>query len=259
MRRGLGLGLQLRVASGAVHLARTSRWRAPACLPLGEQLFVPDSGLHGDFAAIGKALAQLFAAHDYAGWPVTVLLDDELARLWPVALPQGAARLADIEAAAALRFQSLYGDAPALWQSSRAWTAGAPLFCAVPRALLAQLTRVADANRLAIVSIVPQFVDNWNRWQRTLLPDAWFGQMQGAILTLGVLRDGCLNAVRAIAVPEGAPYHWLEQTVAREALLNGVPAPGLLQLCGTAPSGWLAPRKADQFACSTFAAGGGSA
>ena len=31
-------------------------WRTRAGTPLGQQLFVPDSGLHGEFAAIGKAL-----------------------------------------------------------------------------------------------------------------------------------------------------------------------------------------------------------
>ena len=113
-----------------------------------------------------------------------------LARLWQVDLPQGAARLADIEAAAALRFQSLYGDAPGLWHSSSAWDARAPFFCAVPRALLAQLTRVADARKLALIFITPQFARHWNRWHGALKPGAWFGQLQENALTLGVRHDG---------------------------------------------------------------------
>lgn len=259
MRRRLGQALQLHVAPCAVHLARTGGWRVPASTPLGEQLFVPDSGLHGDFAAMGKALEQLFAAQDYAGWPLAVLLDDELSRLWSVALPQGAASLADIEAAAALRFQSLYGNAASLWQTSRAWTAGAPFFCAVPRALLAQLTRAAVGGRLTIISIVPQFVASWNRWQGALKPGAWFGQLQEQMLTLGVLHHGRLQAVRAISVPQCAQRQWLEQVVVREALLHGVPTPGLLQLCGVPPPGWLAPQAAGSFACSVFGHDGGLA
>lgn len=256
MRRRPGQTLQLRVAPAAVHLACTGGWRTRAGTPLGQQLFVPDSGLHGEFAAIGKALAQLFAARDYAGWPVTIVLDDALSRLWPVALPQGAASLADIEAAAALRFQALYGDAPDLWQTSRAWRADAPFFCAVPRALLAQVTRAATGGGLAIIAMVPQFVASWNRWQGALKPGAWFGQLQEQMLTLGVLHQGRLQAVRAISVPQGAPRQWLEQAVAREALLHGVSAPGLLQLCGAAPPAWLAPPAAGSLVCSVFQHGG---
>jgi hypothetical protein len=257
MRRGLGIGLRLGVAAGKVSLWRSSRWRAPAWTLLGEAAYVPDAGplLHGDFAALGTALEQLLPAGHYAGWPLSVVLDDGLARLWQVDLPQGAARLADIEAAAALRFQSLYGDPPGLWHSSRAWDARAPFFCAVPRALLAQLTRVAAMRKLALIFITPQFARHWNRWHGALKPGAWFGQLQEHALTLGVRHDGRLHAVRALSVPPGAGRDWLLQTLAREALLQGVPAPALLQLCGAPPAGWLA--QATEFSCQIFSAPGG--
>ncbi|MEG1326882.1 MAG: hypothetical protein RSD99_18445, partial [Janthinobacterium sp.] len=133
MRRGLGQGLRLGVAAGKVSLWRSSRWRTPAWTSLGEAAYAPDDAAYGGFAALGQALEQILPAGEYAGWPLSVVLDDGLARLWQVDMPQGAARLADIEAAAALRFQSLYGDAPGLWHMSRAWDARAPFFCAVPR------------------------------------------------------------------------------------------------------------------------------
>ena len=258
MRKGLGQfgwgqGLRLGVAAGGVSLWRSSRWRAPAWTLLAEQAYVPQSGLHGDFAALGQALEQLLPAGQYTGWPLSVVLDDALARLWQVALPQGATRLADIEAAAALRFQSLYGDAPGLWQSGGAWTARAPFFCAVPRALLAQINRVAAQRKLALLFITPQFARHWNRWHGALQAGAWLGQLQAAMLTLGVVHDGALRAVRALAVPPGAGPEWLEQALAREALLQGVPAPALLQLCGAAPAAWLAPRPAAKVSCATFA------
>ena len=252
MRRGLGQGLRLGVAAGKVSLWRSSRWRAPAWTSLGEATYAPDDALHGDFAALGQALEQILPAGEYAGWPLSVVLDDGLARLWQVDMPQGAARLADIEAAAALRFQSLYGDAPGLWHSSSAWDARAPFFCAVPRALLAQLTRVAEARKLALIFITPQFARHWNRWHGALKPGAWFGQLQESALTLGVRHEGRLRAVRALPVPPGAGRDWLAQTLAREALLQGVPAPALLQLCGAPPAGWLTPAK--EFHCQVFPA-----
>ena len=250
MRRSFGMGLRLGVAAGSVSLWRASRWRAPALTLLREVAYVPDTGLHGDFAALGQALEQMLPAGHYARWPLSVVLDDGLARLWQVDMPQGAARLADIEAAAALRFQSLYGDAPGLWHSSCAWDARAPFFCAVPRALLAQLTRVAAERKLALIFITPQFARHWNRWHGALKPDAWFGQLQQNTLTLGVRDDGRLRAVRALPVPADASHGWLEQTLVREALLQGVPAPALLQLCGAPPPGW--PALAGAFNCQFF-------
>ena len=241
MRRSFGMGLRLGVAAGSVSLWRASRWRAPAWTLLREIAYVPDTGLHGDFAALGQALEQMLPAGHYARWPLSVVLDDGLARLWQVDMPQGAARLADIEAAAALRFQSLYGDVPGLWQSSSAWDARAPFFCAIPRALLAQLTRVAAERKLALIFITPQFARHWNRWHGALKPGAWFGQLQQNTLTLGVRDDGRLRAVRALPVPADASHGWLEQTLVREALLQDVPAPALLQLCGAPPPGWLVP------------------
>ena len=257
MRRSFGMGLRLGVAAGSVSLWRTSRWRAPAWTPLGEAAYAPGLDLHGDVAALGQALEQVLPAGQYAGWPLSVVLDDALARLWQVDLPQGATRLADIEAAAALRFQSLYGDAPGLWHSSSAWDARAPFCCAVPRALLAQLTRVAEARKLALIFITPQFARHWNRWHGALKPRAWFGQLQENALTLGVRHAGRLCAVRALPVPQDVGSDWLAQTLAREALLQGVTAPALLQLCGAPPPAWLMPAKA--FHCQMLSTPDGEA
>ena len=253
----LGQGLRLGVAAGGISLWRTSRWRAPAWTPLGEAAYAPGIDLHGDVAALGQALEQVLPAGQYAGWPLSVVLDDALARLWQVDLPQGATRLADIEAAAALRFQSLYGDAPGLWHSSSAWDARAPFCCAVPRALLAQLTRVAEARKLALIFITPQFARHWNRWHGALKPGAWFGQLQENALTLGVRHAGRLCAVRALPVPQDSGSDWLAQTLAREALLQGVTAPALLQLCGAPPPAWLMPAKA--FHCQMLSTPDGEA
>ena len=241
MRRRFGQGLRLGVAAGALALVQTSRWGGPAQL-VGEQSYA-------DAGTLREALAALLGA-GYGGWPLTIVLADDLVRLWRVTPFAQTTCLADLEAAAALRFQSLYGDAPGLWHSSSAWDARAPFFCAVPRALLAQLTRVAAARKLALIFITPQFARHWNRWHGALKPGAWFGQMQGQTLTLGVRDNGCLRAVRALPVPTGAGRDWLLQALAREALLQGVSAPALLQLCGTAPAGWLAP--AGAFHCQVF-------
>lgn len=254
---GLGQAWRLGVAPGAISLWRSSRWRGPAWTLLGEQAFVPDAA-DGDFAALGQALLPLLGSAAGARRALSVVLDDAYARLWQVELPHGATRLADVEAAAALRFQSLYGEPATPWRSSRAWNAGAPFFCAVPEALLAQIGHAAEAAGLPLVAIVPQFVANWNRWQGRLAPQDWFGQLQGSTLRLGLRQDRRLLAVRALDVPADAGFDWLQQSVLREALLQGVAAPALLQLCGAVPPAWLAHSESapQQLACRLLGAAG---
>ncbi|MES2260831.1 MAG: hypothetical protein V4724_20115 [Pseudomonadota bacterium] len=237
MRRGMGQALRIGVSASALGLLRTSRWRSPAVTPLAEQAVTEQDGPLQH--AIGLALRELLAGQDVAGWPVTFVLADELTRLWQVTPPQQAARLADIEAAAALRFQHLYGESTAAWQLSAGWDARAPFFAAaVPRALLAVLEQGAAEHRLAVVEVLPHFVTSWNRWQRALKPGAWFGQLHDGLLSVGIVDDKRLHAVRALPVPHGADAYWLTQTLNREALLAGCQAPALLQLCGQAPASW---------------------
>ncbi|NRR31583.1 hypothetical protein HSX11_15510 [Oxalobacteraceae bacterium] len=241
MPRVFGQALRIGVSATSISLLRTSRWRAPSWTLLGEQAVVPlPEG--APYEAIAQALRSLLAAHAAPGWPLCIVLADELTRLWQVSPPAGATRLADIQAAAGLRFNSLYGDAPAAWEIAADWQAGSDFFAAaMPRALLALLRAVAQEQRLALVEIVPQWIGSWNRWQGALKPNAWFGQLHEQVLTLGARSGKRLCAVRTLALPHGADQYWLGQVVAREALLLGLEPPALLQLCGAAPAGWFKP------------------
>jgi hypothetical protein len=177
-----------------------------------------------------------------AGWPVSVVLADELCRLWQVAPPPGAARLPDIEAAAALRFHALYGEGPAAWQVTADWHATEPFFAAaVPRTLLALVDAVALEHRLQVVQVVPHFVTAWNRWCRAIRPGAWFGQLHDGLLTVAAIEGRELRAVRALQVPPGADHYWLTQMLQREALLLGLGMPALVQLCGQLPAALARP------------------
>jgi hypothetical protein len=242
MRRLPGQALRIGVSGSAVSLLRTSRWRAagPALAVLAEHAFAP-AGEH-PFDAIGNALRALLGEQQLAGWPTCIVLDDELTRLWQVTPPAGAARLADIEAAAGLRFHTLYGEAPAAWRIAADWDASHPFFAAaVPRTLLKVLEQVAQEHRLAIVAVTPHFVAAWNRWQRALSPGAWFGVLHDGLLTVAAVEGKRLRAVRALPVPAGADHYWLTQTLTREALLHHLDVPPLLQLCGPAPALWTGP------------------
>ena len=120
-----GQALRLGVASDGLALVKTSRLFGGAPLAIAEHrcdLFAPD--------ALASALRALFADVSPAGWPLGVVLADELVRLWQVAPPPGATRLGDLEAAATLRFQHLFGASPLEWRISADWDAARPFLAA---------------------------------------------------------------------------------------------------------------------------------
>jgi hypothetical protein len=242
MRRAIGQSLRIDVATHAVSLRRISRWRGEAVTELAAQAIAP-SGEH-PFDAIANALRALLGELEVGGWPVTFTLADELTRMWRVTPPPGAARLADMEAAAGLRFQSLYGEPPSAWRISADWNATEPFFAAaVPRALLALLQLVAQEFKLSIVGIEPRFVGAWNRNRGGLKQGAWFGLVHDNLLTLAAIdaEGKGMRAIRPLPIPHGADQYWLTQTLQREALLLDMAAPDLLQVCGATPDAWNKP------------------
>lgn len=242
MRRKWGQALRIGVSRSAVAVLRSSRWSGDKLSRLAEQAVAADSGdIH---AAIGQAIDTVLrsaACAGHAGWPVSFVLDDDLLRLWQVALPTGASRPQDLAAAAAMRFQALYGESPAAWSINTGWAAGAPFFGAMPRTLLFQLERAASAHQLHIVAMVPHFAAAWNRWQGTLAKGAWYGLLHDGVLTVAAVEAGVLRALRPLPVPAGAGHDWLNQALRREALLLDLAVPSRLMLSGQAPLLWSKP------------------
>lgn len=255
MRRSFGQSLRLGVSGHAVSLLATPRWSRGQATVLAEHT-IGAAGEAAGLHAIAQALRTLVGERDVAGWPVSVVLADELCRLWQVAPPPQATRLADIEAAAALRFHALYGEPPAAWQVTADWHAQEPFFAAaVPRALLALLDQVALDGGMHVVEVVPHFVTAWNRWCRAMRPGAWFGQMHDNLLTVAAIDERQLRAVRALQVPHGADHYWLTQMLQREALLLGLAAPERLQLCGPLAAALAKPAGEGQVQVQRFDAG----
>lgn len=235
MRRRYGQLLRVGVAADSVSLRRCGGWRGDSVPPVECTVLPGGDG----FAAHAEALRALLGERTYAGWPLEVVLDDTLARLWQVTPPPTAGALADLEAAAALRFERLYGQSPAAWQLTAQWDARDPFVAAAaPRALLAVLQRAAAEQGLFVIGITPHVVAVWNRWRRRLKAGAWFCLVHGQTITFAVMHAGRLSAVRAVPLPSAAGHDWLNATIAREALLLDVPAPTLLQLAGALPPAW---------------------
>lgn len=235
MRRRFGQGLRIGVSSAAIALVKTSRWGAERAAVVAEYALEPGAGAQ----QVGDGLRAVLADGGWSRWPAQIVVADDLARLWQVAPPSGTTRLADLEAACALRFQQLYGEPASGWLISASWDLARPFgAAALPRALHSALCAAAAEHRLGLVEIVPQFIAAWNRWCGQLAPGAWYGLMHDGVLTLGVPEGASLGQVRACQVPPGADTSWLLGHAAREALRLGVAAPARLQLSGQVPHSW---------------------
>jgi len=248
LKSGIGQSLRIGIAPDALALVRTSIWPHERARLLGQ---VAATG--NDPVSLGAALGMLLGEHDVAGLPATVVLSDDLVRLWQVTPPEGAVRLTDLEGAAALRYQALFGGSLAGWSLSADWDAARPfLAAALPLALLEQLTAAASAQRFKLVEIVPQFVAAMNQHRRVRRAGAWFGVVHGGVLSVAAFDGDLLAAVRTAPIPEGSDRDWLEGHVAREALRVGLSRPERLQLCGPAPTGWASSAGRLKFACTLF-------
>lgn len=244
----LGQALRIGIAPDALALLRTGTFSHERTMLLGQ---VRSSG--GDPGSVATALAMLLGEHATAGMPVTIVLADELVRLWQVTPPEGAARLADLEGAAAMRYQALFGASAAGWTIQGDWSASNPfLAAALPQALLDVLVQAARTHRFHLIEVVPQFVAALNQHRRMLRPGAWFGVVHGGVLSVAAFDGKRLAAVRTTPIPPGADRDWLEGHVAREALRVGLGRPERLQVCGPAPKGWASSAGRLKFACTLF-------
>ena len=245
MLKNFTQSLRIEVTPQAMRLLRVRRWGSAAPELLAEQALA--AGAAGVAGALPAALAALLAGQDAAGTAASFVLSDELVRLWQVAPPVQAARLADLEGAAALRFYTLYGETPAAWHVSADWNAAAPFMAAaIPRVLKSAIENAAAQHALSVTAIVPHFVAAWNRHAGALKNDAWFGVAQEGVLALAACEDGKLRAVRHVAIPHGADHYWLTQAAQREALLLGLQPPALIQLSGDVPPALAKPASSDK-------------
>ena len=250
MPRRFGQSLRLGIAADGLALLRVNGLLTLSAEVLAVQPVeagAPDALANGLRALLGEEAPRGLAK----GGPISVVLADELVHLWQVPPPAGASRLGDLRAAAALRFQGLFGAPAHAWRISADWNAGAPfLAAAVPTGLMELLESLAREHRFALVEVVPQFVAAMNAWRRERRPGAWFGLVHGGVLSVAAYEGTALSAVRTAVIPDGAGRDWLEAHVAREALRVGVERPERLQLCGAAPAGWASSAGRLKFACT---------
>lgn len=246
MLNRLGQHLSVGVAANGVAVAHVRAWRAGRPELLAERQVAPSAQAD----AIAGALCEALAASSAQGFDVSIVLADELARMWQVTPPPGCTRVSDLQGAAALRFQTLYGVSPSGWKIAADWDATKSfLAVAAPAPLLAALEQVVREHHGCVVRVQPQFVAALNQWRNRRRAGAWFGVLQSQVLTLALFDGSSLAAVRPVPVLEQAGRAWLEEVIAREALRVGLPYPELVQICGPAPAEWASPGDGLKFVC----------
>lgn len=246
MRNGLsaifGSTVRIGLSKTGIALLRTrGGWSTEATI-LADQPLTVSAAMEPERLAL--QCATILADSQCAGLPLTIILCEEWVRLFMVTPPQNTGKFQDIQAAAAMRFQALYGESINDWHLDADWNACEPFFaCALPRKLLGTLQQAAQESKTHLLSVVPQFVVVWNKWYRKLNADAWFGVAQENVLTLGAIEQGPQQHLRAIyttSIPlNGQDPRWIQDQVSRTALRLNLPAPSQLQLYGNLPSNWI--------------------
>jgi hypothetical protein len=203
---------------------------------------VPDPGVAAP-DELARPIAAALSEAQGSGLPVYATLADDLVRYFIVTPPGNSARMQDLRAAVAVRFQMLYGEAASAWHLVADWQADVPfLACAVPQRICTALQLAVASERSCLVSIAPNFVAAWNRSRRELGAGGWLATLGDGALTLGLIADGAkprLAAVRTLALPQKAPpMTWLREQVARAALLDDLPVPSVLHVHGQRLDVW---------------------
>lgn len=230
-----GARLHLGLSRGGLSLVhRPDGWRRKA---------TPLLDLPGDVGGpdLSARLAPTLGGGRFAGLPLAVALSDDCVRLFMVPPPRNAVSLQDVRAAAAMRFNTLYGDDPTAWRIDCAAASDRPfLACAMPAVLASSVQAAARDHRLRLVSLAPTFVLAWNRLHRRLGP-AWLGVVQGGQITFGCTSGNDLVAVHRAPLANVR----LRELVRTVALRYGLEEPTELKLFGGTVPGMRPPATID--------------
>jgi hypothetical protein len=228
--------LRIGLAPDGIAVLRTSGLLRPQTTLIAESALAPVQSTYSDAAT--TQLRQMLTDAKCANLPVSFVLADSWVRLFMVNPPQNSGSLQDCKAAAAMRFQQLYGESLDNWEMRADWQAQhAFLACAIPASLLTVLQQIAREYKLSVLSVLPQFIATWNQWRNNLKTDAWFGLVHDNALTIAAIDQQKICAVRTATLPEDVlDAQWLTAHLAREAMLLNLPIPKQLQLCGSVSS-----------------------
>lgn len=143
-----------------------------------------------DFESIVRSLPKELWSKTQA----TIVISDRLVRYFLVERPQGARNAKEIEMAAMLRFEEIYGKDARTWQIEMdlpPWTSNF-LACGIPEAQLTLIRQLFSLLGIQIKYISPFGIERWNRHKRKLsTPNTCFVALSSDTAWLAVRRDKC--------------------------------------------------------------------
>ena len=224
--------------TGAACFSRPRWLRSPWALLAREPLVELD---WLDANRLGGRLLELVKAANVGDAGMQVLVSDRLCRFFIVTPPLNSAGLGDLEAAARARHTGLFGLTTG-WQIRADWDSMRPfLASSLPIAIISALDMLQSVAGVTCYRVQPHYVESVNHWNKQIGEGEWFGLLEGTHLTLGVVHDSSLVALRATwLVPEvlGSAEE-LSRFIAQEALRMGEQVPTLLKLAGDVPAAWV--------------------
>ena len=141
----------------------------------------------GVFKQLCDQLSALLKDNGLRNASAKIVLSDALARIWVVDPPLNTSSLSDLQAAAAARFQVLYGETPAQWVIQADYQADRTfLAAAMPSAWLEAIAVVRRDFQLKINEIAPQSVVAYNRWHHLLQAGAWLVNHQEGKIAIAI-------------------------------------------------------------------------
>ena len=197
---------------------------------------------------LANALDQALAKQVDSSWwrpknKVHLSIGDELLRLWMTPPPVNASMPHDCLVAAQERLESLFGLESSDWVITAQWSALEPFLCAaIPHGLVDSIHQACTDRKLRIMTMVPRFVEHWNRYQSAFETGDWFAAIGNERLTLAtvqqsgrVIRSLQPGSVKVLSKPlesQADAYQWLEQVVILEARRLGNVMPTRVLMCG---------------------------
>jgi hypothetical protein len=215
------------LSSQAFVLYQNARWWNNSTDLASQNLSAPLSS--DSFDGQCEQIARLVHAKKCDGSAATLIVSDELIRMWMVEPPQNVESFDDLRASAAARFQAMFGEPLAQWHLEADWRVdGLFLASAMPKSLVVALQALSKKCRFQWKSISPHSVILFNRWRHALAANAWLVAYQSGKLSFLVTNDQkTVQAYRHIPFnpDEMSSEASFIQLLNREALRMNIPSP----------------------------------
>jgi hypothetical protein len=166
--------------------------------------------------------------------------DDSYARYWIVTPPKHATDLSDLQAAAKLRFETLFSSPVDEWRIEAEWQNGRDfLACALPQRVLAVINQSLSTAlvKVRLTRCIPYFLGCWNRaaLNKQLRP-ACFAVTADSTTTISLLDETgqCIRAVFSLplAVDSDAHIEEVENRICAYCIQRDLPPPENILLTG---------------------------